>query len=82
MPSFKMLGFTRSVANVLGIYTVVEVLPCYLKVLLCYRRSVTGNRLVRVIYTALEGWLEVAVSALTFAYIDAIPGLKYRAFVR
>jgi len=86
MPSFKMLGFTRSVANVLGIYTVPGVLPCYRKVLLCYRRSVTGNRLVLGIYTVFDGdvevLLEVAECTLTFAYIDAIPGLKYRAFVR
>jgi len=44
----------RAVANILGIYTVPGVLPCYRKVLLCYRRSVTGNRLVLVIYTVLE----------------------------
>ena len=72
----------RLVANILGIYTVPGVLPCYRKVLLCYRRSVTGNRLVLVIYTVLDGAAEAAECTLTFAYIDAMPGFKYRAFVR
>ena len=67
MPSFKMLGFMRVVGYVLGIYTVPGVLPCYRKVLLCYRRSVTGNRLMLVIYTVLEVLLEGAGCTLTFA---------------
>ena len=53
VPSFKMLVFMRLVGYVLYIYPVVEVLPCYLKVLLCYLTSVTGNTYVLCIYTVL-----------------------------
>ena len=42
----------RSAANILGIYTVPGVLPCYPKVLLCYRRSVTGNSGTGYLYSA------------------------------
>ena len=67
-----MLVFMRLVGYVLYIYPAVEVLPCYRKVL----QFGTGY-----LYSVREG-IEVAGCALTFAYIDAIPGFKYRAFVR
>lgn len=59
---------TGLVANILGIYTVPGVLLCYRKVLPCYRRCVTGNRWVLVIYTVLECALGVACCVLTFAH--------------
>lgn len=71
MPTFQSPMITGLVANVLCMHTVFRVLLCYRKVLPCYRRSVTGNRLVLVIYTVLDGAVEVAVLALAFAYIDA-----------
>jgi len=82
VPSFQIPMITGLAANILGIYTVPGVLPCYRKVLLCYRISVTGNRLVLGICIVLDGLLGAAVEAFLFAYIVDMPTDKYRAFVR
>ena len=82
MPSFQIPMITGLAANILGIYTVSGVLPCYRKVLLCYRRSVTGNRLVLGICIVFDGLPGVAVETFPFAYIVDMPTDKYRAFVR
>ena len=66
MPSFSSPVFTGLVADVLCMYTVLRVLPCYRIVLPCYRCSVTGNSLRIVCIGMLFGyWLLAASSALT-----------------
>ena len=59
VPTFQSPMITGSVADVLCMYTVLRVLPCYRIVLPCYRCSVTGNSLTIVCigYAVLGYWL-------------------------